>query len=595
MSSIHKRFILPLALIALVVTASAEDGKGHDAMQRDAAIDFGQVALGLSKRDSVKLSGYTGGGVFQVIRGGEPFFPVQTRCPIVGGTVRIDVVFQPLSARQSTRVLTLARFTISGAPMNDTIWVTLRGEGISLTRSVDIDFGTWITGDTTSQWAWMGRREGWGSEISWRIDEQDLGRGFRVMSGNNLMREGDSLGLRIGYAPMVEGDFSGRALVRRYWKAVPLDTFIVNVKGSAFRQKIQEATMRFDSDSVMIGEVIVDSAVIKLKPTPTRRYGYAVNGTVSPPTGPVVATLVAPIGLSLDTTVVVKFTCAPTTVANFNQSFILRRSNEEGIVVDSTIIDATTQVVPRPVRLSLRLGPETTSVRTGDTVTLVLKARTNDPIDEPVRYSSIAATLKYNATVLVPLDETGEGGRVAIGDTAGYTFRKNNNAGIVIDGPETDVMKVRFVAVLGDDDNTAITPDDIVMRQAGTNDDRRFSANPVHVRLTDVWDYLSGRRLVNTLRGGLQISVEPNPVAASSVITIPALPAAAGSLQIVTPVGQVVADLTDDVRAGIRTFTVMSGTGSRLALSPGTYYARLLVRDDRGATASSVVRMFVVQ
>lgn len=594
MSSIHKRFILPLALIALVVTASAGDGKSHDAMQREASIDFGQVALGLSKRDSVKLSGYTGGGVFQVIRGGEPFFPVQTRCPIVGGTVRIDVVFQPLSARQSTRVLTLARFTISGAPMNDTIWVTLRGEGIGLTRSVDIDFGTWITGDTTSKWSWMGRREGWGSEISWRIDEQDLGRGFRVMSGNSLVREGDSLGLRIGYAPMVEGDFSGRALVRRYWKAVPLDTFIVNVKGSAFRQKIQEATMRFDSDSVMIGKVIVDSAVIKLKPTPTRRYGYAVNSTVSPPTGPVVATLVAPIGLSLDTTVVVKFTCAPTAVANFNQSFILRRSNEEGIVVDSTIIDATTQVVPRPVSLSLRLGPETTSVRTGDTVTLVLKARTNDPIDEPVRYSSIAATLKYNATVLVPLDETGEGGRVVIGDTAGYTFRKNN-AGIVIDGPETDVMKVRFVAVLGDDDNTAITPDDIIMHLAGTNDDRRFRANPVHVRLTDVWDYLSGRRLVNTLRGGLQISVEPNPVAASSVITIPALPAAAGSLQIVTPVGQVVADLTDDVRAGTRTFTVISGTGSRLALSPGTYYARLLVRADRGATVSSVVRMFVVQ
>lgn len=594
MSSIYLRFILPLALIALVATASAEDGKGLDAVQRDTAIDFGQVAIGLSKRDSVRLSGYPGGGVFQVIRGGEPFFPDQTMLPIIGGTVKIVVNFWPLSAKPWTRVLTLVRRSSSGMPMNDTIWVTLRGVGISLTRSVEIDFGSWITGDTTSQWSWTGRRESSGTDINWKIDEQDLGRGFRVMSGSSPVREGDSLGLRVGYAPPVEGDLSGRALLIRQWRGVVLDTFIVNVKGSAFRQKIQETGIRFESDSVMIGKVVLDSAIIKLRPAPTRRYGYAVNSTVLPPTGPVVATLVAPIGTSLDSTVIVKFTCAPTALANYNQSFILRRSNEEGIIVDSTIIEATTQVVPRPVSLSLRIGPETTSVRTGDTVTLVLRARTNDPIDEPVRYSSIAATLKYNPTVLVPLDETGDGGRVAIGDTAGYTFRKNN-AGIIIDGPETDVMKVRFVAVLGDDDHSDIVPDEIVMHQAGTNDDRRFRANPVHVKLSDVWGYLSGRRLVNTLRGGLQISVEPNPVAASSVITIPVLSAAVGSLQIVTPVGQVVADLTDDVRAGTRSFTVMSGTGSRLALSPGTYYARLLVRHDGGATVSSVVRMFVVQ
>ncbi|MBN9399584.1 MAG: hypothetical protein J0I17_05335 ['Candidatus Kapabacteria' thiocyanatum] len=598
MLSVLLRFVLPIVMIVFFsVAASATEGKDRDRIQRDTSLDYGVVTIGLAKRDSIRLNGYSGGGEFRVIPGGQPGMPFFVQQPyrfrIVNGSVNVVVDYWPLSVGRSTRVLTLARVPAI-LPVNDTIWITLRGEGRSLTRSVDIDFGTWITGDTTSSWRWMEPREGWGPDIKWRIEEQDLGRGFRVMSGSSPVRENDALGLRVGYSPLVEGDYSGRALMIRSWNTAVLDTFIVNVKGSAFRQKIQDATMRFDSDSVMIGKVILDSAFIKLKPAPTRRYGYAVNSTVSPPTGPVVATLVAPIGLSLDTTVIVKFVCMPTTMANFNQSFILRRSNEEGIVVDSTIINATTQVVPRPVSLSLRLGPETTSVRTGDTVTLVLKARTNDPIDEPVRYSSIAATLKYNATVLVPLDETGEGGRVAIGATAGYTFRKNN-AGIIIDGPETDVMKIRFVAVLGDDDNTAITPDDIVMHLAGTNDDRRFRTNPVHVKLTDVWDYLSGRRLVNTLRGGLQISVEPNPVAASSTITIPVLPAAAGSLQIVTPVGQVVADLTDDVRAGIRTFTVMSGTGSRLALSPGTYYARLLVRDDRGATVSSVVRMFVVQ
>lgn len=604
MSSIYLRFVLPSVMMIVFATVLfAGEGKEHDVVQvnHEVTVDFNEVVIGMSKWDTVKFDGYIGGGEFRYVPSGFPREPFSTDrpfgFPIINGRVVIGVKYEPLTAKPSTRVITLVR-SPAVQPVNDTIWITLKGTGRSLTREITFNFGEMVTGDTASYWAWTkpGFPGVWSErdDIRWRIDDADLGRGFVVLSGRDPRGEGDSIGFRVGFAPLVEGNLSGRAMLIRSWRTAPLDTFIVNVNGSAFRQKIQEQAIRFDSDSVMIGKVILDSAIVKLKPAPTRRYGYAVNSTVLPPTGPIMATLVAPIGLSLDTTVIVKFACAPTALANFNQSFILRRSNEEGIVVDSTIIEATTQVVPRPVSLSLRIGPETTIVRTGDTLTLTLRARTNDPIDEPVRYSSIAATLKYNPTVLVPLDETGDGSRVAIGDTAGYTFRKNN-AGIIIDGPETDVMKVRFVAVLGDDDHSDIVPDEIVMHQAGTNDDRRFRANPVHVKLSDVWGYLSGRRLVNTLGGGLQISVEPNPVAASSVITIPALPAAVGSLQIVTPVGQVVADLTDDVRAGTRSFTVISGTGSRLALSPGTYYARLLVRNDSGATVSSVVRMFVVQ
>jgi hypothetical protein len=91
------------------------------------------------------------------------------------------------------------------------------------------------------------------------------------------------------------------------------------------------------------------------------------------------------------------------------------------------------------------------------------------------------------------------------------------------------------------------------------------------------------------------MEIDPNPVVANGTLRVTDVPSGEGALQIVDAMGQIVADLTSDLRAGITSWSISTGEGGVLSLGPGTYYARLLVQGSSPDALNSLVRLFVVQ
>jgi hypothetical protein len=151
------------------------------------------------------------------------------------------------------------------------------------------------------------------------------------------------------------------------------------------------------------------------------------------------------------------------------------------------------------------------------------------------------------------------------------------------------------IVALGD---AAISPLALEPVEATLADGKRITLESQSsvLRVSNVWTMPDGTaRLINPRASLLEMTVAPNPILTSGTITVDSVPAGKGRLEIVDARGIVVADLTQDVRAGRTVFTVATSGSVDVSLQPGVYYARLSAQLSTSETLSSVVRAFVVR
>lgn len=291
-------------------------------------------------------------------------------------------------------------------------------------------------------------------------------------------------------------------------------------------------------------------------------------------------------------TIVVQMTFNPTKVGTFIQEGMLYRMKGSK-AVDSTKINCTSTVRPRPLKLTLSLSPSQATVNIGDTVTIAVVATADTVPDAPADVTSASFTFSYDPTVLIPLQgshlETNRSG-----DIPTFSISVTKEDSLALHTAEDTVARVRCLAVLGDAERVVVHPIASSFTCEQASPPPSTTLNDAVITIGDIWEHQGGPRLVNSLRGTCDITVDPNPVRSSSVMTLINVPTGVGSLQIITTAGALVRDLTADVRNGVRTFTITSGGGS-IALTPGTYYARLLVGASADKSVYSVVRMIVVE
>ena len=369
------------------------------------------------------------------------------------------------------------------------------------------------------------------------------------------------------------------------------DTVIFALRGAG-AELPPERQVTFNNAAV--GRIAVQDLNIGLPATPVNNsFRYRLD-QLTP--GPVTGRIQTPIGASNADEVRLRFTCNPTVYADTMQTFRLYRTAEDDPTIanpwDSTLINVRTIMAPRPVDLTLCFEQDTMRQRIGDTITTVITLKADGPIDRPIEIEQLDARFTFNPTLFVPIIGPNQG-HIVSGDSSLVSISLGSP--LTITGPVTVIDTVRGVVTLGDFDRTTLAFTQAEVEYNG--------AQPVEITtrdglliITNVWRCRDGQaRYVNTLRGPLVLDVDPNPVTTNATMRVANVPAQQGVLIVVDAAGQTVANLTDDLRSGTTEWSIASGGGSPLALTPGTYYARLRVDGANGQTIYSVVRLFVVQ
>ncbi|CAN5420147.1 hypothetical protein BH10BAC6_BH10BAC6_06420 [soil metagenome] len=419
----------------------------------------------------------------------------------------------------------------------------------------------------------------------------NLGPPFRLIISPETDTQGGEIILGASFEPRIPGVFRDTLAFERIdtipgvAETVVLDTIVYMFFGIAKQQqgKIDLAFNAFVGDAPMekSGSFRVESS---------NPYTYTGSALTNGPCDSirVVNSSVKPEEDRVDYTV----RCVPIRIGSFVDTLVIKRFNAKREVVDQTLIVCTTTVRPRPLTLTLAFTPEVSTAKIGDTVTFAVIATANHVPDEPARVKSATFTFAYNATVLIPLPSS----TVTTdrrGDTSTVTITRAQSEELrLVTGVDT-LGVLRCVVALGNAERDVVQPL-ISVLEAEQTAQTSYQLNAATITVSDIWEHAGGPRLVNSLRGPCDISVDPTPMRTTSTMKLTNVPTDVGTLHIVRSSGVVVADLTADVRAGVREFVLTAGTGSGIALSPGTYYARLLVGSN-GKTVYSVVRMIVVE
>ena len=347
-------------------------------------------------------------------------------------------------------------------------------------------------------------------------------------------------------------------------------------------------------NNAAIGRTAVQDLVIDLPATPVNKsFRYRLDQLQG---GPVTGRINSPIGASKADQARLRFTCSPTVYADTLQTFRLYRTADDDPTIanpwDSTLINVRTIMAPRPVNLMLRWEQDTLRHRIGDTALAVLVLESQGMLDEPLEVERFESTFTYNPTLFVPIMRDGLE-RVVRGDSVLVTVRVDSP--FTIRDSITVVDTVRAVVTLGDFFVSDLIQLNAVVETTSGSEVEVETRDGV-LLITNAWRYQNGQaRYVNSLQGPLVLDVDPNPVTASATMRVANVPAQKGVLIVVDAAGQIVADLTSELRGGTTEWQITSGGGAPLALPPGTYYARLRVDGSNGQTIFSVVRLFVVQ
>jgi len=557
-------------------------------------MNFAPVSVGALKEMELRVTGLQGIGGFVVRDSCIDPFTMRTQLQdlrIKNGEVRIKVEFNPLLPGDFRDEIILERRPAL-TPKNDVIRIRLFGTAFRVIRDERIEFGQVLTGDSSRRIVFV--RANLDENVRWEI----LGKitpPFELLTLNGpIPVGGDTLAFAFSFQPTSSGRFLDTIKIVRVFRLgpnVPLDTMRVHYVGEGVRMP-SEKTVSFTN--MNIGIIKKDTVTIEL---PTKKISVPFSYTIAPRqrAGSVTARLLSPVGPSNESKIVVELTCAPTTLDSSRYGFALLRSAKDSEPIDSTIIIANVVVAPRPVKLSVRFLTDTLLKRIGDTVDVDIVAETTDPIDRPLSIRTWICDVTYNPSMVVPLLQAGQTVSVVDDRPILALDRQGANGMFVFSTSPQVIGTFRFVVTLGDASFTPVAMMQLgYIDEAGTTQTNSPDTNTIVV--TNVWRYQDGaQRLVNPFLGTLVADVDPNPVITQSTLSIRNVAAQVGRLTVIDGIGQIRADLTAQLRTGKREFSISSGGSSDVSLTPGTYYARLIVEGASGNTINSVVRVFVVQ
>lgn len=608
------RIPLPMRLIvlsALFLTAWTADvyAAGDEvfpAESYDDRLRFEPVFLGEQRKQTadVRLRPGSKDDPFFISQYPDPPFRVEQgngrrgdSVDVDGDRVELTVSFTPTRAGEWRDSVVLVRFD----PF-DRIVIRLSGIGVSGSRQVTLDYGSLLTGDTAVRGVIVPDPRGAGQRITWR--QLSIPKAPFTSLNPQVpipIRQGsDTLGFLFAYHPTESGQHNATVSIVRVWEnEVALDTIVCKLTGFGKRMP---ASQQVRARDVFAGETDTVTLDTELPIDPRHPYGYRLEPRGQ---GPVTGRVSDPTTKSLTKRITTSYLCAPTQPGGYERTFALLRFNGGATPVDSTIITVMGMAKERPepiARVRMGFDAATSTVSIGDTVRLpvTLDLESERPIPG-IAVNGLRCTVTYNPTVLVPIasGQSVVADRSTIEDEAGVTFAIAPSVTRQFADGDT-LITLSFVAVVGDDDRSTVRihemsatrqqNEPIVLRA-----DSMFTRRSMTIELDDVWQHQNGQRRVNTLQGTLDVTIDPNPIEAQATMRVVNVPKDIGTFTIVDPVGRVIADLSQAVRAGTTDFIISTGAGADVTLQTGSYYARLLVRAEDGTTIHSVARLIVVR
>jgi len=571
-------------------------GEGYS-IQTEYTLDFGRVFRGDSVRRSVYLDKILNdGGVRWEYAGrlDDPFSVITRFGPV--NVPREDTVawvfqFKPMRLGVFTDTIGLVR--VIGFIRLDTITVYMQGAAAGYSVDHRVDYDTLMTGDSLAKERIVAVPPDPRFEIADPPGEPK--DPFKLIYFYYPdPRPPDSARIGISYVPKNVGAATDSLFFVRFDdRAQEMDSIRLRFEGTAVGMKAAD-TVTFDP--VRRGDDLSQDLLLQLPARMIyRNFRYAIEPESQ---GVASAQITSPTGPSNTRDIALRFRVKVNgDFVSTTYRFVLYRLPDNGVKefrpIDSTVIHVVIKMVPRPVNFGLIWIDDNKYCEVGDTVQLHVALITNDPFDQPVKVVDFNAMVFYEPSVFVPLPAPGQE-RVVFNDQAALRLSFTDSEWLIDTSP-FPVATITGVAALGVSDHTNIALKDAVVTYPpkGTH---RFPDDTCRLSITDIWHYSNGQpRYVNSLQGDLVLEVEPNPIATSATLRVDKVPSQQGRLLIVDALGRTMADLTGDLRDGIREWTIAKGSGSPLSLSTGTYYARLVVDGVNNETIYTVARLFVVQ
>ena len=558
---------------------------------RTERLDFPPTAIGTVDEREVRIDNLPQNAAYAVIDSCNAPFRVTTpvnELVVKNGELRLKCEFLPTAPGTFRDEIILDRIPIT-PPSNERIRIRLNGTGFRIERIDRIEFGDVMIGDSTRKMVLI--RDNFIRDVRWSITKGPKAPFSTPDAAAPYQPDRDTVGFRFAFAPTLVGRIVDTiGLIRTF---IPtgeaLDTIRVILDGTGVRMK--------DSDQVVFndltpGMTVTSDLVLQLPTSPRlREFRYTLRPLIT--SGVVTGAITDPLDASRTRSITTSFTARPRSSRNVSEQFVLTRLKLDGTKLDSTTITAIVNMRPQPIQFQASFAADTLVHRIGDTVRFKIVATSEIPIDSPIVLNSISTECAINGTVIIPL--------------------ANNNSVSMVTRDDRDLVQIKWdvpvtvstsgdvifewagIVALGD---AAISPLALEPVEATLADGRRITLEPQSsvLRVSNVWMMPDGTaRLINPRASLLEMTVAPNPILTSGTITVDSVPAGKGRLEIVDARGIVVADLTQDVRAGRTVFTVATSGSVDVSLQPGVYYARLSAQLSTSEILSSVVRAFVVR
>jgi hypothetical protein len=557
---------------------------------RSERLDFPPTAIGTVDEREVRIDNLPQNASYMILDSCNAPFRVTTpvnELVVKNGELRLKCEFLPTAPGTFRDEIILDRIPIT-PPSNERIRIRLNGTGFRIERIDRIEFGDVMIGDSTRKMVLI--RDNFVRDVRWSITKGPKAPFSTPDAAAPYQPDRDTIGFRFAFAPTLVGRIIDTVgLIRTF---IPtgeaLDTIRVILDGTGVRMKDSAQVVFNDLTS---GMTVTSDLVLQLPTAPRiREFRYTLRPMIT--SGVVTGTITDPLSASRTRSITTSFTARPRSSRSVREQFVLTRLKLDGTKLDSTTITAIVNMRPQPIQLQASFTADTLVYRIGDTVRFQIIATTETPLDGPIIFNELSTECAINGTVIVPLVND----QISVITRDDRTFvRVTSREPVTISASGDAVLEWLGVVVLGDAAFSPLTLEPVVATLADGKRITLESQSSV-LRVSNVWTMPDGTaRLINPRASQLEVTIAPNPILASGTITVDNVPAGKGRLEIVDARGIVVADLTQNVRAGRAVFTVATSGSVDVSLQPGIYYARLSAQFSTSETLSSVVRAFVVR
>jgi hypothetical protein len=557
---------------------------------RTERLDFPPTAIGTADEREVRIDNLPPNASYAVIDSCNAPFRVTTpvnELVVKNGELRLKCEFLPTAPGTFRDEIILDRIPIT-PPSNERIRIRLNGTGFRIERIDRIEFADVMIGDSTRKMVLI--RDNFIRDVRWSITKGPKAPFSTPDAAAPYQPDRDTIGFRFTFAPTLVGRIIDTVgLIRTF---IPtgeaLDTIRVILDGTGVRMKDSAQVVFNDLTS---GMTVTSDLVLQLPTAPRiREFRYTLRPLIT--SGVVTGTITDPLVASRTRSITTSFTARPRSSRSVREQFVLTRLKLDGTKLDSTTITAIVNMRPQPIQLQASFTADTLVHRIGDTVRFQVIATSETSLDGPIIFNELSTECAINGTVIVPLLND----QISVITRDDQTFvRVTSLEPVTISASGDVVLEWLGVVVLGD---AAFSPLTLEPVEATLADGKRITLESQSsvLRVSNVWTMPDGTaRLINPRASQLEMTIAPNPILTSGTITVDSVPAGKGRLEIVDARGIVVADLTQDVRAGRTVFTVATSGSVDVSLQPGVYYARLSAQLSTSETLSSVVRAFVVR